>query len=416
MAAGRLARGRPPGLNKRATMLLPQHLYYLGAGDEPWLDLMDNDEVTDRVVMLNIGPGRTADENVWRADLRGSLPAADSDPGEREWQFRIDRGDGHLVHPLVAECFTTALQTVWVQDDELFAYRPAPEVSPPRVVKIDEFVGSLPTRPLYVNLPRGFNEHPERRYPVIYMQDGQNCFEAFVADSYVGAWQADVAAEFLIGQGLMQECIVVGVSHGQEDRMLEYLPPYAAFTPPSRRPFVKALTGENNDKPLARPIQPQAGRADKTVRYYQDEIAPYLEQHYRALQGRENRATCGSSMGGLFAVYTALEHPEFARNHAALSSSFWITRTRDGKLEMIERMRTGPRQDIRLWLDSGTRSAPNRGDDGMRETLKARDALLEAGYVPGVDFQYFLDEGGIHNEASWAARLPMIFQFLFPAT
>ena len=58
---------------------------YLGAGDEPWLDLMDNDEVADRVVMLNIGPGRTADENVWRADLRGSLPAADSDPGEREW-------------------------------------------------------------------------------------------------------------------------------------------------------------------------------------------------------------------------------------------------------------------------------------------------------------------------------------------
>ena len=47
MAAGRLARGRPPGLNKRATMLLPQHLYYLGAGDEPWLDLMDNDEVAD---------------------------------------------------------------------------------------------------------------------------------------------------------------------------------------------------------------------------------------------------------------------------------------------------------------------------------------------------------------------------------
>ncbi|MCB0232815.1 MAG: hypothetical protein KDG58_01070 [Anaerolineae bacterium] len=68
-----------------------------------------------------------------------------------------------------------------------------------------------------------------------------------------------------------------------------------------------------------------------------------------------------------------------------------------------------------MWLDSGTRSAPDRGDDGMRDTLRARDVLLEAGYVPGVDFQYFLDEGGIHNEASWAARLPMIFQFLFPA-
>ena len=51
----------------------------------------------------------------------------------------------------------------------------------------------------------------------------------------------------------------------------------------------------------------------------------------------------------------------------------------------------------------------------MRDTLKAYDALLEAGYQPGPDFQYFLDEGGLHTEASWAARLPLVFQFLFPA-
>lgn len=396
-------------------MLLPNHLYYLGAGDEPAVDLMDNNKVTARAVLLNIGPGRTADESLWRADLRGCLPAANSDPDQREWQFRIDRGDGHLVHPVVATCFTTALQTVWVQDGELFGYRPAPLVSPSRVVKIDEFVGTLPARPLYINLPRGFDEHLERRYPVIYMQDGQNCFEAFVADSYVGAWQADLAADFLISQGLIQECIVVGVSHGHEKRMLEYLPPYAAWVPPSQRPFVKALTGDTDGEAPARPLQPQPGQADRTLRYYSDDVAPYVERNYRALPAREQRATCGSSMGGLFAIYSALEHPEFARNHAALSSSFWITRSHNGKLDVIERMRSGPRRDIRLWLDSGTRSAPDRGDDGMRDTLKARDALLEAGYVPGADFQYFLDEGGIHNEASWAARLPMIFQFLFPA-
>ncbi len=397
-------------------MLLPQHLYYLGAGDEPWVELMDNDEVIKRVVLLPIGPGRTDNECLWRAELSGCLPAADSDPASREWQFRIDRGDGRLVHPLVAECFTTAWQTVWVQDGELFSYRPAPAVSPARVVKIEEFTGSLPTRPLYINLPRGFDEHTERRYPVIYMQDGQNCFETFVADSYVGSWQADLAAEFLISHGLLEECLVVGVSHGEENRMLEYLPPYASFVPPSRRPFVKALAGEIEGEAPARPLQPHPGLADQTARYYRDDIAPYLERNYRALPGREQRATCGSSMGGLFTVYMALEHTEFARNHAALSSSFWITRGRSGKLEVIERMRSGPRRDIRLWLDSGTRSAPDRGDDGMRDTKKAYSALREAGYVPGVDFQYFLDEGGIHNEASWAARLPMIFQFLFPTT
>ena len=75
-------------------MLLPNHLYYLGPGDEPWVDLMDNDEVTSRAILLNIGEGRSAEENLWRADLRGCLPDVDSESDPREWQFRIDRGDG----------------------------------------------------------------------------------------------------------------------------------------------------------------------------------------------------------------------------------------------------------------------------------------------------------------------------------
>lgn len=395
-------------------MLLPEHLYYLGAGDAPHVELMDGDVVTARVGLLEIGRGRQADERLWRASLAGCLPASPSDGPSPEWQFRIDCGGGRLIHPTVADSFTTLLRAVWVQDGQLFGYRPAPEVSPPRVIKIDAFAGSLPTRPLYVCLPRGFDEHTDRRYPVVYMHDGQNCFEAFVADSYVGAWQADLAAEFLISQGLMQECVVVGVSHGQDDRLLEYLPPYAAFTPPPRRPFTRSAV-KSGGEPLVRPLRPQPGRADQTLSYYRDEVAPYVERNYRGLAGREQRATCGSSMGGLFALYIAWEFPDFARHHAALSTSFWITRDRSGKLQAIERLRNGPRRDIRLWLDSGTRSSPDRGDDGMRDTRRARDALVEVGYQPGADFQYFVDEGGIHNEASWAARLPLIFQFLFPA-
>lgn len=394
-------------------MLLPDHLYYLGEGDAPHVELMDDQQVTARVEMLAIGPGRTADERLWRSDLTGCLPES-AGGFNGEWQFRIDHGNGRVVHPTVAESFTTALSAVWVQDRQLFSYRPAPLVSPPRVLKIEDFAGSLPTRPLYICLPRGFEEHTDRRYPVIYMHDGQNCFESFVGDSYVGAWQADMAAEFLISQGLMQECIVVGVSHGKEERLMEYLPPYASFTPPSRRPFTKAQ--KEDDAPASvRPLRPAPGRADATFRYYRDDVAPYVERNYRALAERTQRATCGSSMGGLFALYIAWDHPEFARNHAALSTSFWITRNQNGGLEAIERLRKGPQRDIRLWLDSGTRSGLGRGDDSLRDTRKARDALVEAGYEPGPNFQYYVDEGGIHNESSWAARLPLIFQFLFPA-
>jgi len=79
-------------------------------------------------------------------------------------------------------------------------------------------------------------------------------------------------------------------------------------------------------------------------------------------------------------------------------------------------MRTGRKLDLRLWLDSGTRSHPGGGDDGMWDTFVARDALIERGYVLGRDFWHFLDFEGLHNEHTWASRLDRILLFLFPAS
>ena len=69
--------------------------------------------------------------------------------------------------------------------------------------------------------------------------------------------------------------------------------------------------------------------------------------------------------------------------------------------------------DVRLWLDSGTQDSSGQGDDGLPETEAARDALLANGFSEGPDFQFFVDEGTVHNESAWAKRLPQIFQFLF---
>ena len=314
-------------------MLLPNHLYFLGEGVNPRVEIMDGPDVTLDVVLLRTGEGRHGDESLWRADLNGHLP-------EGEWQFRIDCGNGHYIHPTVADSHTTGFHTLWVQDGELFDYRPEPELSEPRVVKIEAFEGCLPTRPLYIGLPRGFDQHSQRRYPVIYMHDGQNCFEEYVADSYIGSWQADLASEYLISHGLMQECIVAGVGNGQEDRVMEYLPPYARFLGPTRRPHIRTLDPSATLKHHPRPRRPQPGQADITALYYEQDVAAYLERNYRAAPGREQRATCGSSMGGLFSFYLAWDQETFARHHAALSTSFWITRNRQGKLETVERIRT----------------------------------------------------------------------------
>jgi len=387
--------------------LQTNHFHYIGKGPYPAIELWSDDAVQRSVPLVWSGSGRHSDESLWLADLSGLLPAG-------EWQFRVNLGDGRLLHPEFAPCYTTTLRSLWMQDGHLFDYRPAPAVSPPCVVKIMDFPGSLGLRPLYVYLPRGYDEHVDRRYPVLYMHDGQNCFDAFVDDSYAGAWQADLAASLLIRQGLMQECLLVGVSNGQEQRILEYLPPYARHLPPPRRPTVAVDHGDEQPPRQQRPLRPVPGRADATLAYYRDEVAPFVAERYRTRTGREHTATCGSSLGGLFSVYIAWQHSDFARHHAALSTSFWATRTANGRLEAVERIRTAPRRDIRLWLDSGTLSSPGRGNDGQRETAQARAALLEAGYVEGVDFQYYLAQGATHSEDAWAARLPMVLQFLFP--
>jgi hypothetical protein len=207
--------------------LPPNHFYYLGEGLDPSLELWIDDAVQQSLALAWVGDGRHGEESLWLADLSG-LELSSGAPAQPEWQFRLNLGDGRLLHPEYAPVFTTTLRSLWMQDGQLFDYRPAPAVSPPSVVKFEEFHSSLGKRPLYIYLPRGYDQHEEKRYPVLYMHDGQNCFDAFVDDSYAGAWQADLAASLLIRQGLMQECLIVGVSNGEEQRILEYLPPLRA--------------------------------------------------------------------------------------------------------------------------------------------------------------------------------------------
>ncbi|MCA9979968.1 MAG: alpha/beta hydrolase [Anaerolineales bacterium] len=324
-------------------------------------------------------------------------------PATGWWRFRIDLGDGTYAAPDNQgsyDVYHTPLRQLWLQNGQIYAYEPAPAHSLSRVIKIPHFTGSLPRRALYIYLPRGYDQHTHRRYPVLYMHDGQNCFERYVHDSFSGSWRADEVADRLINQGQMAECIIVGVSNGGANRLAEYLPPYSTLH----------LPPENDDEVAFAPIH---GRAHQTAAYYAQEVAPFIERYYRAAHGRENRATCGSSMGGLFSMYLAWEHPDFAKHHAVVSPSFWIT-SEHGQLEAVARLRDGRDRDVRLWLDSGTSDNGDSGDDGRADTEHARDTLLTHGYQIGPNFQHYRDEGAIHNEGSWAKRLPHIFRFLFP--
>lgn len=506
-----------------------------GAPELVWLD---PDGARRRRRFVTRWKGRIKDETRWQMFV--FLPEGEP------LRFFLQWPDGRRFHPSHDEFFGSRAPAVWVQDEQVFDYAPAPSPSAPRVEKIDAFSGRLPSRPLYVYLPRGYDQHLERRYPVIYMHDGQNCFESFVQDSFSGSWRADQVADRIIAEGKMQECIIVGVANGEAARIQEYLPPYATFemevpvkapeeapegpefieaTEPSEAseaaevrdavdalgsneavtpsevleagPVSKAAVGSaqalagvardaldaaeealgiaeeaidavEEDKatkstvsvevelpsPGADQIPPGAitarrdlgvglsqneadeptddvegedakdapalterlaivGEADRTVAYYVEDVEPYIASHYRTLPGRENRCVCGSSMGGLFSLFFGWEHGDFVHKIAALSTSFWVTAQEGQEPLAIERLRDPVRREMKLWLDSGTGN--QHGDDGMRDTMKARAVLIEQGYAEGKDFLYFLDRGAIHHESSWAGRLHLVFAFLFPA-
>lgn len=271
-----------------------------------------------------------------------------------------------------------------------------------RVTKIPAFKGSLPARPLYIYLPPGYDDSPHTPYPVLYMHDGQNAFEAYAADSFIGVtWQADLTADRLIAAGEIRPLIIVGIGNGSHLRTAEYLPPYITLFSKGKR--------EKLHHPLP-------GRADQTIAYYIREVAPFIEASYRAIPDRAHRATCGSSMGGLMSNLIAWEYPEFASGHAILSPAYWLTYNQEGGLEMLERMSyMDPPEDTRIWLDSGTQDRPGEGDDGLAQTLKAREIMLAKGFEPGVNFSFFRDEGACHTESAWAGRMPEILKFLFPA-
>jgi predicted alpha/beta superfamily hydrolase len=255
----------------------------------------------------------------------------------------------------------------------------APPAPASEVLKLS-FSGTLGERPLYIYLPPGYNDPDAQRmsYPVLYLHDGQNCFEAFSGDAFGETWRADETADALITAGEVWPLIIVGVGNGGEKRLEEYLPPYSRLPIGPRRRLRHGL----------RRTRHLRGRAHRLYTDYR-EVARFVEAHYRVLRGREHSATCGSSLGGLFSAYLALEHPEFARHHGVLSASFWAT-GRGGKLQMLERWQRLPVQDVRLWLDSGTGAGDS--DDNRAVTLAAREALLAAGYEEGEHFVYHLAE------------------------
>jgi predicted alpha/beta superfamily hydrolase len=254
-------------------------------------------------------------------------------------------------------------------------------------VNIVEVPGFLNGRDVSIYLPPNYYKDLATRFPVLYMFDGQNVFDA--ATSFAGEWEVDESCERLIAQGKMAPVIVVAVANGQANRIEEYTPwPDSLYT-----------------------NSPNGGGAQH-LQTIVDVLLPYINSHYRTLTGPENTGIAGSSLGGLMAIHAAGKHQGSFGKIAAFSPSLWW------KNEFAlgfakENIKPG----IRLYLDMGAMEGNlgvNSGNYSLHIIQSFKKSLEDNGFVDGINFMVVQDALGEHNEATWARRLPGTLMFLFP--
>jgi len=239
-------------------------------------------------------------------------------------------------------------------------------------------------RTLAVYLPPGYDKNPDQRYPVLYMQDGQNLFDA--ATSFAGVeWNADETADKLINQGKINPVIIVGI-YNTPDRTEEYTPLQV-----------------NESDPVARGVY-----YGWFVAY---EVKPFIDKTYRTRPDRDDTAIAGSALGDLIALDTARAHKDVFGACAALSPSLWSA---EGELLSQWTADHGWMKGTRFWIDMGENETEDYPAGEAIPHLQTLVATLEsAGLVKGKDFQDFVAQGDEQNEAAWSKRFGKVLTFLY---
>ena len=259
----------------------------------------------------------------------------------------------------------------------------AARVAHPTNLQKHEFRSNLmgDARELVVYCPPGYDDNEQQRYPVLYLQDGQNLFDATTAFIPGMDWKVDETAETLILEKAVQPVIIVGIYNAGEQRIGEYTP--------------------TRDPKLG------GGRADLYGRMLVEELKPFIDREYRTLPDAENTGLGGSSLGGLVTMFLGLRHPDVFRRLAVISPSVWWSRR--AIVASVRRLKC--KLPLRIWVDIGT----EEGDAHVANAKLLRDALAEKGWVEGEDLRYTEIPGATHTEAAWAERVSPVLRYLFPA-
>jgi len=229
----------------------------------------------------------------------------------------------------------------------------------------------LEPRDVIVWLPPGYENSEDKKYPVLYMQDGQNTFDP--ATSAFGVdWQIDETCDSLIRNQLMEPLIVVGI-YCTPQRMHEYVP---------------------NDT------------AQRYMKLVTQTIKPLIDKTYRTLTNREHTFVGGSSAGGIISFMLCWEYPEVFSKAICMSPAF--------KIQRIDYVKTveayyGKKKDIYFYIDNGGLDLETYLQPGIDDMLNVLNAK---GFKKDADYYWQSFPEATHNEAAWAKRFPTAIQWI----
>ena len=236
-----------------------------------------------------------------------------------------------------------------------------------KVIYYNEFYSQIlkNKRTILMWLPPSYHKNKEKKFPVLYMHDGQNIMNPDT--SFAGVdWQVDETVSRLIKANMIEEIIIVGI-YNTSDRLKEYS---------------YGKTGI------------------KYMKFVSEELKEFVDSNYRT--EKNNSAVMGSSMGGLISFLIVWNYPAIINKAACLSSSFYFDS--DKAIKIVNKYK-GAQKEIKIYVD--------HGEDGLIEGQKMFCALSAKKYLMGKDIDYFYAPNAGHNEAAWAERLdrPLIFLF-----
>ncbi len=225
-------------------------------------------------------------------------------------------------------------------------------------------------RTIRILLPRQYAQ-TDKRFPVLYMQDGQNLFDP--ATAAFDDWKLP---KIMAQQPLKKQAIIVGIDNGGIDRIHEYAP------------FQRGKNG---------------GQGDAYVRFIIETLKPFVDSQYRTLPERDTTGIAGSSMGGLIALYAGLNYGHIFGKTGVLSPSIWFN-----PMVLTITQKTPPQYLSRFYV-----CASKNEMRGMETTMQNTYWALKNNGFNDDQIRVVIKERGKHNEIFWRSAFKPMFEWLF---